>query len=341
MFEGKVRSVVIDLCSKCDGIWLDRGELAQLANLKDDTPEKAVGQPTSYRCPRCAGPLEERPFTSDSGILIDMCARCKGVYLDKGELQKIQDFAQQLDTVFTPGLRQSNQRRAERMDALAQVYHTENPAAKHSIDERVKFVRDVYALLLVTLAVTALAALVGIKTGISIQYFWPLLIAEIVVFLVLIFGLRRTPGWNVAGLLVYNALFGLTLGAILEAYIQAGLGHIIWQATGLTAAIFAVLSAYIHFTKKDLSFMGGFLFIALIGLVVGGIVFIFVGSARGVFIYSIISAVVFSGYILYDTSRILLKYDTSEVVSAVIDLYLDIVNLFLDLLRILAYLNRR
>lgn len=53
-----------------------------------------------------------------------------------------------------------------------------------------------------------------------------------------------------------------------------------------------------------------------------------------------LSILTFSGYILYDTSNILTKYETDEVVSAVLDLYLDIINLFLDILRVLSYLKR-
>lgn len=60
-----------------------------------------------------------------------------------------------------------------------------------------------------------------------------------------------------------------------------------------------------------------------------------------IFLRSVISAIIFSGYILYDTSWIIHKYETSEVVSAAIDLYLDIVNLVLGFLGILAYLKEK
>lgn len=342
MLEQDLRGIQIDLCSRCEGIWLDRGELAVLAETPDDLPEADGGvNDTVYRCPRCSSALKERRYSQQYNLQIDVCAECRGVYLDRGELNRIERFAKDVNAVFTPERVGDFRRRTRRYEALSSIYHTEKPAAKQPLSERSIFIRNVYLLLTATLFVTAATAAFGVRTGLAVKWFWPALIAEIVVFIAALC-CRRIRGLNVALLFAYTGLSGFTLAALLMTYIAAGYGAVIWQAAALTGVIFLALSAYVHITKADFSWLGGMLFVGLIALIVAGLWFLFVGgSAFSLFIYSVIGAVIFCGYILYDTSNIILKYATSETVSAVIDLHLDIVNLFIDLLRILSYLQGR
>jgi FtsH-binding integral membrane protein len=272
--------------------------------------------------------------------MVDVCRECNGVYLDRGELRQIQSFAQSLDKVFTPERKQSQNRRAQFNEAYAAIYHTAEPAAKETMAERTAYIRNVYALLVLTLAITVVGAIIGMANNLAQRFFIPALIVEIIVFLVTL-GVRRVPYLNVTMLCTYTFLSGFTLAAVLARYVALGYTACIWQAMAVTTAVFVVLSLYVHITKKDFTWMGGMLFTILIGLVVTGFVFLFFPGSLRIFIWSVVGAVTFCGYILYDTSKIILKYDTSEVVSAVIDLYLDIINLFLDLLRILAYLQGR
>ena len=340
MFDRKTNGVVVDLCSGCEGVWLDAGELATLAGTVLDVPkDNPKSRITNLHCPKCYGELLERPYSGDSKVLVDICGRCDGVFLDKGELHQIRKFESKVEESFTPVVRENNRRRARRSEALSAIYHTENPVAKHATVDRARFIRNVYNLLIVTLVVTAIGSLVGMKDGLALRYFWPVLIAEIIVFLITL-GVRRVPVVGVVALLTYTFLSGFTIAAVLMRYISIGHGDVIWQAAALTGVIFTGLSVYVHVTKKDFSWMGGMLFAGLIALIVSGIFLIFFGGDFSMFIWSVISALIFSGFILYDTSRIILKYDTEEVVSAVIDLYLDIINLFLDLLRILSYMRR-
>ena len=113
------------------------------------------------------------------------------------------------------------------------------------------------------------------------------------------------------------------------------------EAFGLTAVTFAGLSMYVVYSKKDFSFMSGFLMTGLIVLVVGGLLnMFFIQSGMMHFVMSGASVLLFSGFILYDTSNILRYYGTDEHVSATLALYLDVLNLFIALLSILGIMGR-
>jgi len=341
MFPSRKKGVEIDCCTTCNGIWLDRGELAKSSQSTSDIPPgQLTTTATAYPCPRCGSNLSEQPYLTNSNLVIDACNQCKGVYLDKGELEKIEALSKQVDEVFNPRWRDQSTTTSQRSEALSSIYNTPSPVSKAPLLDRAAFIQKVYSLLGATLLVTAGTAYYGVVSGLAMQYFLPAIIAEIVVFLIAL-AVRRKPGINMVTLFAYAALNGFTLACVLERYLSRGQGGIIWQAAAICAVIFTVLSAYVHVTKQDFNWMGGFLFVALIGLIVTGLGFLFWPNNFAIFIWSCVSAVVFCGYILYDTSRIILKFDTDEVVAAVLELYLDVVNLFLDLLRILSYLRSK
>ena len=112
------------------------------------------------------------------------------------------------------------------------------------------------------------------------------------------------------------------------------------EAFVLTAITFVGLSLYVVYSKKDFSFMSGFLMTGLIVLVVGGLLnMFFIQSGMMHFVMSGASVLLFSGFILYDTSNILRYYGTDEHVSATLALYLDVLNLFIALLSILGIMS--
>ncbi|HZT41160.1 MAG TPA: Bax inhibitor-1 family protein [Chthonomonadaceae bacterium] len=113
------------------------------------------------------------------------------------------------------------------------------------------------------------------------------------------------------------------------------------EAAILTAAVFGGLSLYAIQSKRDFSFMGGFLFVGLLALVVTGIVLIFVHAALLQTIYTFVGVLIFSGYVLYDTSLILKKLGPNDTVTGAISLYLDLINLFWFILQLLMEFNRR
>jgi Zn-finger nucleic acid-binding protein len=93
MFRGRHAGTEVDLCSGCHGVWLDRSELAAITGKPVDLPESQPGTTTTFTCPRCSGPLRERPYGGRSDILIECCSGCGGIYLDRGELLVIKELA--------------------------------------------------------------------------------------------------------------------------------------------------------------------------------------------------------------------------------------------------------
>merc|ERR1712224_504809 len=132
----------------------------------------------------------------------------------------------------------------------------------------------------------------------------------------------------------------LSVGGICAAYYQLGLGILIAEAFAITAVIFFGLTGYVIFSGKDFSWMGSFLFAALVGLCFASVVAIFVPALRNNIVFPLIGALIFSGYIVYDTHRITKVFGYDDYIIAAIELYLDIINLFLYILQILAS-NRR
>jgi membrane associated rhomboid family serine protease len=97
MTELQHQEVTIDVCPGCRGIWLDPGELARLRDAGEDLPTAtdniASGtrylQTSTYICPRCQGGFDTFEYAPGTGLYIDRCKSCRGIYLDAGELKKI------------------------------------------------------------------------------------------------------------------------------------------------------------------------------------------------------------------------------------------------------------
>ncbi len=144
---------------------------------------------------------------------------------------------------------------------------------------------------------------------------------------------RRKPGLNVAALFAFTTVSGLTLGPVMLVY-NAG---VVQEALVLTVLIFGGLTMYVMLSKRDFSFLGGFLITGLIVVIVGSLLNAFLfQSPAGEFMLAAGGVLLFSGFILYDTSNILRHYDVEDYTSATLALYLDILNLFLFLLRLLS-----
>ena len=135
---------------------------------------------------------------------------------------------------------------------------------------------------------------------------------------------------------VYAALNGVALSYIFLAYT----GVSIVRVFAITAATFGAMSLYGYTTKRDLSGMGSFLFMGLIGIVIASIVNLFIGSSGLMWVISVIGVLVFTGLTAYDTQQIKEMYyelDSSEVaakksIMGALKRYLDFLNLFLMLL---------
>ncbi|EOX1844378.1 Bax inhibitor-1/YccA family protein [Vibrio cholerae] len=201
-----------------------------------------------------------------------------------------------------------------------------------------KVLKNTYFLLSMTLVTSAIAAMATMAIGISPIVALVMQLAAIgILFFVMPKAINSSSGlvWT----FVFTGLMGGALGPMLNFYAAMPNGPIvIAQALGLTGMVFLGLSAYTITSKKDFSFMRNFLFAGLIIVIVAALINIFVGSTVAQLAISSVSALVFSGFILFDTSRIVRGEETNYI-SATISMYLNILNLFTSLLSILGIMN--
>ncbi len=202
--------------------------------------------------------------------------------------------------------------------------------------------RKTYFLLSLTLLFSAAMAGIAMRTNAMPLNF---LIQIIGMFGLLFLTMwLRNSVWGLVSIFAFTGFVGYTMGPMMNMYIKefTNGSQLILTSLGATGVIFLALSAYVLTTKKDFSYLAGFLFVALLGaflLSLAGMLFHLPILQLGM---SFAFVVIFSGYILYNTSQILLGGQTNYIM-ATISLYLDILNLFLSLLQILAAFsgNRR
>ena len=200
-----------------------------------------------------------------------------------------------------------------------------------------KVIRNTYMLLSLTLAFSALMAAVSMSMGA------PRL--GIVVTLVGYFGLLfatskfRNSGLGVLFVFALTGFMGFTLGPIISAYLSMPNGSsIVMQAMAGTAAIFLGLSAYAVTTKKDFSFMGGFLMVGILVAFLAGLGAMFFQIPALSLTVSAAFVMLMSGLILYETSNIINGGETNYVMATV-TLFVSIFNLFTSLLHLLGFMN--
>jgi len=195
-------------------------------------------------------------------------------------------------------------------------------------------IKNTYRLLSATLFFTAVVAwsTQGLRLG-MLAYLGCMIGSFALIFA--IFRLKNS-GLGLVALFAFAGLQGVGLGPVISHYLRTPEGSsAVSMASFLTGTVFVGLSAYVHVTKKDFSAWSGMLFAGLMLVVVASIVGIFVSSSAYQMTIAAVSALVFSGYILFDTSRIVLGGETNYIL-ATLRLYLDVLNLFLSLLRLLG-----
>ncbi|UPW20294.1 Bax inhibitor-1/YccA family protein [Agarivorans sp. TSD2052] len=201
-----------------------------------------------------------------------------------------------------------------------------------------KVLRNTYALLSMTLFTSAIAAFFAVVAGIGQMASIGMMVAAmVIVFFVIPRSINSSMGlvWT----FVFTSLMGASLGPLLSFYLQIPQGGaIVMQALGMTGLIFFGLSGYVLTTKKDFSFMSGFLMAGVIVLVVSMLLNIFLQIPMLSLAISGAAVMLFSGFILYDTSNIMNGTETNYI-RATISMYLNIFNIFVHLLQILGFLN--
>ena len=204
----------------------------------------------------------------------------------------------------------------------------------------IQFVKQTYQLFAGSLLAATVGAYVGISTlGAIVAQFY---IGFVILEFALLFGLfftKTKPGINLFMLFAFTFVSGLTLTPILSRVLgMPGGAAIVAQAFLLTTAIFGIMSIFALRTKKDLASMGKMLFIALIVVVIGSLINLFLGSPILQVIIAGVSAILFSIFIAYDTQNIGRGLYDSPVTAAV-SLYLDFLNIFVSLLQLLGIFN--
>ena len=200
-----------------------------------------------------------------------------------------------------------------------------------------KLIRNTYALLAMTLLFSAATA--GVSMVFNLPH--PGLIITLVGYFGLLYLTHKLQNsvWGLAAVFALTGFMGLTLGPIINHYLNMpNGGQTVMMALGGTGAIFIGLSAYALTTRKDFSFMGGFLMAGILVAFLAGLGAIFFslpGLALGV---SAMFVLLMCGLILYETSQIIHGGETNYILATV-TLYVSIYNLVASLLHLLGAFN--
>lgn len=198
-----------------------------------------------------------------------------------------------------------------------------------------KVVRNTYMLLSLTLAFSTLTA--GVSMALKLPH--PGLILTLVGYFGLLFLTTkfRNSGFGIGFVFALTGFMGYTLGPMLNAYLALPNGsQVVMMAMGGTAAIFLGLSAYVMTTRRDFSFMGGFLMVGILVAFLAGLGAMFFELPGLSLAVSAMFVLLMSGLILYETSNIIHGGETNYVMATV-TLFVAIFNLFTSLLQLLGF----
>jgi|TARA_B110000977_G_scaffold42630_2_gene57690 modulator of FtsH protease len=198
-----------------------------------------------------------------------------------------------------------------------------------------KVLRNTYLLLSMTLIFSALTAGLSMMANVGFAVSMGCSFgAMAMIWFVLPRVAQSSAG--IAVVFAITGLLGFGLGPMLNAYLQLGNGaEIIATALGGTGVIFLALSGYVLTTRRDFSFMGGFLVVGLVIAVVAMLANIFLAIPALSLAISAAIILIMSGLILFDTSRIIHGGETNYIMATV-SLYLSLYNIFVNLLAILG-----
>ena len=200
-----------------------------------------------------------------------------------------------------------------------------------------KVICNTYMLLSMTLAFSAVTA----AASVALKLPHPGIIMTLIGFFGLLFAVHKLKdsGWGILSVFALTGFMGYTLGPVISRYLGLPNGsEIVMQAMGGTAAIFIGLSAYAVTTKKDFSFMGGFLMVGILLAFLAGLAAIFFEIPALSLTVSAAFVLLMSGLILYETSNIIHGGETNYVLATV-TLFVSIFNLFTSLLQLLGFMN--
>jgi FtsH-binding integral membrane protein len=215
--------------------------------------------------------------------------------------------------------------------------------------ESAAFMRKVYAFMSAGLGATAITSLLVASSETALQLifgnrivFYGLLIAELLMVLTFASVARRVSAVGAAAMFfAYAILNGLTLAIIFLAYTSASIANTFF----ITAGTFGAMSAFGYVTKRDLTGVGHFMMMGLVGVLLASFVNFFLHSPAIYWMTTLFGVVIFVGLTAYDTQKIRqlnvignagTDEDHKEAIHGALILYLDFINLFLYLLRLLG-----
>ncbi|MEI6768582.1 MAG: Bax inhibitor-1/YccA family protein [Betaproteobacteria bacterium] len=205
--------------------------------------------------------------------------------------------------------------------------------------DRNRVLRNTYWLLAISMVPTVLGAWLGVATGLSQALSGGL---GLVLFLVGAFGFiyaiekTKNSAAGVPVLLAFTFFMGIMLSRLIAMVLGFKNGtELVMTAFGGTAGVFFMMASLSTVIKRDLSGMGKWLYVGAIVLMVGSLINVFVGSSAGMMAISMLSIAIFSAYMLYDIKEIIDGGETNYI-SATLNLYLDIINVFQSLLALLG-----
>ncbi|MFZ6676058.1 Bax inhibitor-1/YccA family protein [Undibacterium sp. Xuan67W] len=200
-----------------------------------------------------------------------------------------------------------------------------------------KVLRNTYMLLSMTLLFSALTAAASVAFALP----GPGIIITLVGYFGLLFLTTkfRNSGLGLLFVFALTGFMGLTIGPVISRYLgMPGGSTIVMGAMGLTGLIFLGLSAYVLVSKRDFSFMGGFLMIGMLVAFVASLGAIFFQIPALSLTISAVMVLLMSGMILFETSNIIRGGETNYIMATV-SLYITIFNLFMSLLQLLGFIN--
>ncbi len=201
-----------------------------------------------------------------------------------------------------------------------------------------KVIRNTYLLLSLTLAFAAVVA--GVAVALKLPH--PGIVLTLVGYFGLLFAVHKLKDSGLGILAVFGltGFMGYTLGPIISRYL--GLpngGELVMQALGASAVLFIGLSGYALTTRKNFSFMGGFLTVGILVAFVAGLAAVFFEIPALSLTVSAAFVLLMSGLILYETSNIIHGGETNYVLATV-TLFVSIFNLFTSLLHLFGFMGR-
>lgn len=216
-----------------------------------------------------------------------------------------------------------------------------NPTARAGAQAAVtttnKVIRNTYMLLSMTLLFSALTA--GVAMALKLPHPGLLLTLGGYFGLLFLTARFRDSALGLACVFALTGFMGYTLGPVLSAYLALpNGGQVVMTAMGATGAIFLGLSGYALTTRKDFSFMGGFLMVGILVAFLAGLGAVFFALPGLSLAVSAMFVLLMAGLILYETSNII-HGGESNYIMATVTLYVSIFNLFTSLLHLLGFMN--